>query len=49
MQNWAQAIANQRQHFDELYVFFQNSTKAHAYYNIQMLRSALENLQFQVL
>lgn len=49
MQNWAQAIANQRQHFDELYVFFQNSTKAHAYYNIQMLRSALEHLQFQVL
>lgn len=49
MRNWAQAIANQRQHFDELYVFFQNSTKAHAYYNIQMLRSALEHLQFQVL
>lgn len=49
MQNWAQAIANQRQHFDELYVFFQNSTKAHAYYNIQMLRSALEHLRFQVL
>lgn len=49
MQSWAQAIANQRQHFDELYVFFQNSTKAHAYYNIQMLRSALEHLQFRVL
>lgn len=49
MQNWAQAIANQRQHFDELYVFFQNSTNAHAYYNIAMLREALQALQFQVL
>lgn len=49
MQAWAQAIANQRQHFDELYVFFQNSTNAHAYYNIAMLREALQKLQFQVL
>ena len=49
MQAWAQAIANQRQHFDELYVFFQNSTKAHAYYNIAMLREALQALQFEVL
>lgn len=46
---WAQAIANQRQHFDELYVFFQNSTKAHAYYNIKMLREALTNQGFNVL
>ena len=49
MQAWAQAIANQRQHFDQLYVFFQNSTKAHAYYNIAMLREALQALQFEVL
>ena len=26
MQNWAQAIANQRQHFDTLYIFFQKFT-----------------------
>lgn len=49
MKAWAQAIANQRQHFDELYVFFQNSTKAHAYYNIAMLRDALTDLEFKVL
>lgn len=49
MQGWAQAIANQRQHFDELYVFFQNSVNAHAYYNIAMLREALTALNFRVL
>lgn len=49
MQGWAQAIANQRQHFDELYVFFQNSVNAHAYYNIKMLREALTGRGFQVL
>lgn len=49
MQAWAQAIANQRQHFDELYIFFQNSTNAHAYYNIAMLREALMALNFKVL
>ena len=49
MQEWAQTIANQRQHFDELYVFFQNSVKAHSYYNIKMLRAALLQLGFRVL
>lgn len=49
MQGWAQAIANQRQHFDELYVFFQNSVKAHSFYNIKMLRSALTTLGFRIL
>lgn len=48
MQGWAQAIANQRQHFDELYVFFQNSVKAHSYYNIAMLREALLRFGFEV-
>lgn len=48
MQALAQAISNQRQYFDELYVFFQNTTKAHAYYNIQMLRTSLNQLNFEV-
>lgn len=48
MQAWAQAIANQSQHFDQLYVFFQNSTKAHAYYNIAMLKQALLGFGFKV-
>lgn len=49
MQDWAQAINNQRQHFDTLYVFFQNTVNAHAYYNIAMLREALEGFGFEVL
>jgi uncharacterized protein YecE (DUF72 family) len=49
MQDWAQAIANQRQHFDTLYIFFQNTVNAHAYYNIAMLREALGKFRFEVL
>ncbi len=49
MQDWAQAIANQRQHFDTFYIFFQNTVNAHAYYNIAMLREALSAHDFKVL
>ncbi len=49
MQDWAQAIANQRQHFDTLYIFFQNTVNAHAFYNIAMLREALGRHNFEVL
>ncbi len=49
MQDWAQAIANQRQHFDCLYIFFQNTVNAYAFYNIAMLREALGGLGFEVL
>ena len=49
MNDWAQAIANQRQHFDTLYIFFQNTVNAHAYYNIAMLREALSKFGFEVL
>ena len=48
MQGWATTIANQRQHFDTLYVFFQNTVNAHSYYNIQMLTQALTDLGFEV-
>ena len=41
MQGWASTIANARGHFDVLYVFFQNTVNAHAYYNIAMLKQAL--------
>jgi uncharacterized protein YecE (DUF72 family) len=44
MQDWAQVIANQRQHFDTLYIFFKNTINMHAYYNIAMLREALGKL-----
>ena len=49
MNDWAQAITNQRQHFDTLYIFFQNTVNAHAYYNIATLREALGNFRFEVL
>ena len=49
MQDWAQTIANQREHFDTLYIFFQNTVNAHAYYNIAMLREALAAHHFDVL
>lgn len=49
MQGWANTIANQRQHFDTLYIFLQNTTKAHSYYNIQMLTKVLTDLGFEVL
>ena len=49
MQDCAQAIANQRQHFDTFYIFFQNTVNAHAYYNIAMFREALGKFGFEVL
>ena len=49
MNDWAQAITNQRQHFDTLYIFFQNTVNAHAYYNIAMLRQTLAAHHFNVL
>lgn len=48
MQIWARAIANQRQHFDQLYVFFQNTTNGYAVANIAMLRQELTALGFEV-
>ena len=44
-----QEIANQFQNFDTLYIFFQDTTKAHAHYNIAMLREALDKFRFEVL
>lgn len=48
MQRWAQTIANQRRHFDTLYVFFQNTTNGFAVANISMLRQALIEQGFVV-
>lgn len=41
MQAWAVSIANQQTNFDTLYIFFENTVKSHAVYNIAMLRQAL--------
>lgn len=41
MQAWAVSIANQRANFDDFYIFFENTVKGHAMYNIAMLKKAL--------
>lgn len=41
MQAWAVSIDHQRASFDTLYIFFENTVKAHAVYNIAMLKKAL--------
>lgn len=48
MQAWAESIANQQANFDVLYVYFENTVKGHAVYNIAMLRKSLENLGLKV-
>lgn len=48
MTAWAVSIANQRANFDELYIYFENTVKAHAVYNIAILREALQNLGLEV-
>lgn len=44
MQDWAQTITNQQANFDTLYIYFENTVKGHAVYNIAMLTEALKNL-----
>ena len=41
MQAWAKTIANQQANFDTLYIYFENTVKGHAVYNIEMLTQAL--------
>ncbi len=49
MQAWAQSIANQESNFNTLYIFFENTVKAHAVYNIAMLKQALREQNLEVL
>lgn len=42
MQAWALTIANQRANVDTLYIYFENTVKGHAVYNIAMLKQALK-------
>ena len=44
MQRLATQIANKQHQFDDLFIFFQNTVKGHAVYNIAMLRQALQQL-----
>ena len=49
MRAWAQSIANQQNNFNTLYIFFENTVKAHAVYNIAMLKQALREQNLEVL
>lgn len=42
MQAWSESIFHQQANFDVLYVYFENTVKGHAVYNIAMLRKALK-------
>lgn len=42
MDEWADKIAFVSNELEELYIFFENTTKGHALYNIPMLRTALQ-------
>lgn len=48
MQQLATQIAAKQQEFDDLFVFFQNTVKGHAVYNIAMLRQALQGFGLNV-
>lgn len=41
MQAWALTIAHQQANFDTLYIYFENTVKGHAVYNIAILKKAL--------
>lgn len=49
MQAWALTIANQRANFDTLYIYFENTVKGHAVYNIAMLKQALKAQNLNVI
>ncbi len=44
-----QRVRCKRQDFGTLYIFFHNTTKAHAYYKIVMLREALSKFGLEVI
>lgn len=48
MQAWAESIFHQQTNFDVLYIYFENTVKGHAVYNIAMLRQSLKGLGMRV-
>ncbi|WP_150539433.1 DUF72 domain-containing protein [Actinobacillus vicugnae] len=44
----AELLFQQRNSFDELYLYFQNTTKSHSFYNIATLKGYLAEFGFQV-
>lgn len=48
MQAWANSIFHQQTNFDNLYIYFENTVKGHAVYNIAMLRTSLGKLGMAV-
>ncbi|WP_131928534.1 DUF72 domain-containing protein [Bibersteinia trehalosi] len=48
LQALATLLAAHRNEFDVLYLYFENTTKSHAFYNIAMLKAFLTELGFQI-
>lgn len=45
---FAQILSEQKQDFDELFIYFQNTTQSHSFYNIPVLKGYLAELGFVV-
>lgn len=48
LQQLAETLYQHRETFDELYLYFQNTTNSHSFYNIQTLKGYLQTLGFQI-
>ncbi|AGH39123.1 hypothetical protein F543_4770 [Bibersteinia trehalosi USDA-ARS-USMARC-189] len=48
LQELAKLLAAHRNEFDTLYLYFENTTKSHSFYNIAMLKAFLTELGFQI-
>lgn len=48
LDNIVETIANNKQNFDELFIYFQNTTNAHSFYNILTLKEKLRKQGFEV-
>ncbi|MGY4676291.1 DUF72 domain-containing protein [Pasteurella sp. P03HT] len=48
LQNLAKRLNQHRNEFDRLYLYFQNTTKSHSFYNIERLKAYLAEYGFEV-
>lgn len=48
LQQLATLLNQQKAEFDQLYLYFQNTTNSHSFYNIESLKGYLANYGFKV-
>ncbi len=48
LQQLATLLNQQKAEFDQLYLYFQNTTNSHSFYNIESLKGYLVNYGFKV-